>query len=127
MKILMYFSILISLLLSGCQTKPEKPDTGLLDEAALQSTFAGGTFSWIHKGEPGTTLYMQGGEAVSDWRGKKTRGKWWLEDDTVCRTWEGYNAGKKKCFTVYDLFNGQYLHFRGDSYSHTEQRVTTKS
>lgn len=115
--------ILISitaLIISGCGLSKDKLQSPTLDSEEIQNTFIGKKFIWSRKNHNGEINYSKKGHArMTEINGEYKRGKWWVENDKLCRKWISERSNRSNCYTV-SLIDGEYHLYISDDLIYRE-------
>ena len=90
----------------------DQPDTPALADAQLNEAYSGQKFDWYEGEDTGTIEFKNNGKAILNWGNRKIDGKWWVENNELCRKWNIRSAkDSTRCYVVYETPEGDYLKF----------------
>ncbi|MEP1441565.1 MAG: hypothetical protein ABJK39_00990 [Hyphomicrobiales bacterium] len=99
------FLSLVALVLVACSNNGELQTNDVLE----QSLKIERTFSWSGIGFSGELTLKPDATATLRVSGHGVdEGRWRLQDDTICTTWEKAAQGKTKCAKIYRQLDGSY-------------------
>lgn len=111
--VLLCFGVLTWLALSGAPGSAQDIGAAISDPKKLREILAGNTAFGVNRreGDPDikwSEYHCQNGRSLYIYGLDFHRGRWWLEGDEVCYTYEDADPGENSCFRFYSAGNGSY-------------------